>query len=127
MKKYFLIAAVALIAMPLFTSCNKPTGDPEKDAEKMKGLIEKQQELSIDVLEKQIKVAEYYAEKGDYKGYKKFKKKFDRYVNKVFDNYKNKHIDEFDDLDKRKEKAFKKLMKIDKNNPYGNPYDYYDY
>ncbi|MBR5171299.1 MAG: hypothetical protein IKW85_12145 [Muribaculaceae bacterium] len=114
MKKYLIIAIAAFIALPLLNSCG-PKGDPKSDAETIADLYEKAQDLRIDILEKELEMAEYYAENNDYKGYKKFLEKQSKLREKVDKDFKKEHKDEFKDLEKRLEKAEKKIRKKDKD------------
>ena len=75
MKKYFLIATLACMGLPLLFSCSNPSGTPKKDAELLKGLAENTIETRIKQMEQLLEFAQYYADQGDYKGYEKFKKK----------------------------------------------------
>lgn len=132
MKKYLLLATATLIALPLFNSCNKPTGDPEKDAKHKKSIIEQNKELEIEYLEKKLKVAEYYAEKSDYKTYRRFLHTLERLNEKVRRQYNNEHIDEYRNITNHQRKANKALHKDDAHEvsaPYNYDYDYdnYDY
>ena len=45
MKRYLFIATVAFCGLPLLFSCGKPSGDPQKDAELLRGLAEDAIEL----------------------------------------------------------------------------------
>ena len=76
MKKYLLIVAVALLALPALNSCNKPSGDPVKDAEAFQGLIEDQLEIELEAQQKIADLAEYYAENEDYDAYKDLQDEF---------------------------------------------------
>ncbi|MBR5171306.1 MAG: hypothetical protein IKW85_12180 [Muribaculaceae bacterium] len=124
MKKYLIIATAALIALPLFNACNKPTGDPEKDARNKKQIIDQNQELEIEFLEKKLEVAEYYAEKGDYKEYKRFLKNLDLIKEKVERKLQREHDDEYHDIVGRRHKAEKAFSK-DSNSPRYNNYGGY--
>jgi hypothetical protein len=110
MKKYLIIATVAIISLPLI-SCDKPTGDPKKDIENLKGLAEKAMDTQIKQMEQQLEFAEFYAEDGDYKGYEKFGKKLDKLESAIRKDFKKEHKAEFKDAEKRIEKAEKKLNK----------------
>ena len=116
--------------MPLFNSCDKPSGDPEKDAQNNIARIEKRQKLEIEYLEKLLEAAKYYAEKGDYKGYQKFRIKLNRLESKVAEDVRTDHRDEYRDIENRQESINNKIYeinkeKIDDNNPYNDDYDIY--
>ena len=107
MKKYLLLTAVALLALPALNSCNKPSGDPEKDAEAFQGLIEKGQELTLEAQQKVADLAEYYAENEDYDAYKDLQKEFQDMVKDLQDQYE----DQMKDLTKAISKVEKKINK----------------
>lgn len=111
MKKYFLIAVAALFALPMLNSCGGPSGDAKGDAEIIGDYYEKERKLTVEILEKKLEMAEYYADQNDYKGYKKFLEKIDKLSSKVDKDFEKEHKDEIKDLKKRMEKAEKKLRK----------------
>lgn len=108
MKKFLIIATVAFFCLPLL-SCGKPTGDPKKDVENLKGLVEKAMDNQIKQMEQRLEFAEFYAEDGDYKGYEKFEKKLNKLENAIRKDFEHKA--EYKDAKKRVEKAEKKLNK----------------
>ena len=108
MKKYFLIAIAAFFALPLLNSCG-PSGDPKKDAESFKGLADDAAKIEIEILEKKLEMAEYYAEEGKAKDYQKFLKKLNKLEEEVQKDYKKDIKAE----DKRRQKAEKKMKKDD--------------
>lgn len=110
MKKFLIITTVAFFCLPLL-SCGKPTGDPKKDVENLKGLAEKAMDNQIKQMEQRLEFAEFYAEDGDYKGYEKFEKKLNKLENAIHKDFKKEHKAEFKDAEKRVEKAEKKLNK----------------
>lgn len=131
MKKYFLVAIAGLFLIPLFNSCNKPTGDPIKDAEAFAGDLEAQQQALLDMEEKAVEFAEYYAEQDDYQGYEKFKNKCMELQGKVAKRFERTHKKEIKELEKRLKKAEKILdnskdddrdrgSNYDDNDPYTN-------
>ena len=111
MKKYFLIATLACMGLPLLFSCSNPSGTPKKDAELLKGLAENTIETRIKQMEQLLEFAQYYADQGDYKGYEKFKKKLDKLENAVEKDFKRENKAERKDAQKRIEKAEKKMRK----------------
>ena len=115
MKKYLLIAFVGFLAIPLLNSCDKPTGDPEKDAQAFAGELEKQQELMFDIQKKTVEYAEFYAEKGDSKNFEKFKNKYELLQSKVIERFENNNKKEIKELEKRLEDVEKKLEDADNN------------
>ena len=111
MKRYLFIATVAFCGLPLLFSCGKPSGDPQKDAELLRGLAEDAIELEIKQMEQQVEFAQYYADDGDYKGYEKFQKKLNKLESAIEKDFKKEHKAELKEAEKRVEKAEKKLNK----------------
>jgi len=105
MKKYFLIATLACMGLPLMSSCDNPSGDPKKDAESFRGLAEKAIEAEIKEQEQLLEFAQYYAEQGDYKGYEKFEKK----LYKLEKAIKKENKAEIKEAEKRTKKAENKM------------------
>jgi predicted nucleic acid-binding Zn-ribbon protein len=113
MKKYLLIVAAALLALPALNSCNKPSGDPEKDAEAFQGLIEDQLEIELEAQQKIADLAEYYAENEDYDAYKDLQDEFFEMSKDLQEQYE----DQIKDLNKAISKVEKKInKKKNKNN-----------
>lgn len=110
MKKYLLITLAALLALPALYSCNKPTGDPEKDAEAFQGFFEDQLKLKLETQQKVADLAEYYAENEDYDAYKELQEE----VFDIFKDLQEKYEDQHEELDEAIAKAEKKINK--KNN-----------
>ena len=130
MKKYLLIAMAAMIAWPLFNSCNNPSGDPEKDAKNKLALIEKKQKLEIEILQKQLEVAQFYAEKNDYDGYRKFLKKFNRLSQKINNDKRMEHRDEYKNIEEREmmiEKRIQHNIEQETRDNYADQDDYGGY
>ena len=107
MKKYLLIVAAALLALPALNSCNKPSGDPEKDAEAFQGLIEDQLEIELEAQQKIADLAEYYAENEDYDAYKDLQDEFMEMSKDLQEQYE----DQIKDLNKAISKVEKKINK----------------
>ncbi|MBR5117841.1 MAG: hypothetical protein IK100_04250 [Muribaculaceae bacterium] len=108
MKKYLLIFAAALLALPAFNSCDKkPTGDPTEDAEAFQSLLEKQQDITLEAQQKMADLAEYYAENEDYDAYEDLQKEFFKMAEDLQEQYE----DQINDLRKKIEKVEKKLDK----------------
>lgn len=113
MKKYLLIVAAALLALPALNSCNKPSGDPEKDAEAFQGLIEDQLEIELEAQQKIADLAEFYAENEDYDAYKDLQEEFFEMSKDLQEQYE----DQIKDLNKAISKVEKKInKKKNKNN-----------
>ena len=112
MKQYLLIAATLLLALPVLTSCNKPSGDPEKDAEAFQGLFEEQQKIELEAQQKIADLAEYYAENKDYDAYQELQDEFLDITKDLQDKYE----DQVKDLEKSIAKLEKKINKKNKNN-----------
>lgn len=85
-----------------------PTGNPQKDAKAFKNFMEKYVEYEIIAQEAQTKIAEYYADKRDYKGYQEFQDEID----KVYEETKYPYNSKFDKLRDRMRKAQDKLDAI---------------
>ncbi|MBO4722914.1 MAG: hypothetical protein J5629_08270 [Muribaculaceae bacterium] len=108
MKKYLLLLAAALLALPAFNSCDKkPTGNPTEDAEAFQGLLEKEQDITLKAQQKFADLAEYYAENEDYETYEDLQKEFLDMTKDLQEQYE----DQLKDLTKQFEKAEKKLNK----------------
>lgn len=107
MKKYLLIVAATLLALPALNSCNKPSGDPEKDAEAFQGLIEDQLEIELEAQQKIADLAEYYAENEDYDAYKDLQDEFMEMSKDLQEQYE----DQIKDLNKAISKVEKKINK----------------
>jgi len=112
MKKYLLISSAALLAITVLNSCG-PSGDPKKDAEAFRKDMEKAQELEIEELTKEAEIAEYYAEQGDYKGYKKYKEKKRKLSEKINKAFEKDNKQEIKQLKRRIEKSERKIRKND--------------
>lgn len=112
MKQYLLIAAAVLLVLPVLTSCNKPSGDPEKDAEAFQGLFEEQQKIELEAQQKIADLAEYYAENKDYDAYQELQDEFLDITKDLQDKYE----DQVKDLEKSIAKLEKKINKKNKNN-----------
>jgi len=110
MKKYLLITLAALLALPALYSCNKPTGDPEKDAEAFQGFFEDQLKLKLEKQQKVADLAEYYAENEDYDAYKELQEE----VLEIGKDLKEEYEDQVEELSKALEKAKKKINKKNK-------------
>lgn len=113
MKQYLQIAAALLLALPVLTSCNKPSGDPEKDAEAFQGLIEDQFEIELEAQQKYADLLEYYAENEDYDAYKDLQDEFMEMSKDLQEQYE----DQIKDLNKAISKVEKKINKK-KNKDY---------
>ena len=85
MKKYFLIATLACMGLPLLFSCSNPSGTPKKDAELLKGLAENTIETRIKQMEQLLELVEK--------------------------DFKRENKAELKDAQKRIEKAEKKMRK----------------
>lgn len=109
MKKYFLIATLACMGLPLMSSCDNPSGDPKKDAESIRSLAEKAIEAEIKEQEQLLEFAQYYAEQGDYKGYEKFEKKLYKLENAIEEDFEKENKAELKDAEKRTKKAENKM------------------
>lgn len=107
MKKYLLIVAAAILALPALNSCNKPSGDPTEDAEKFQNLLEKDQEIELEAQLKLADIAEYYAENEDYDTYEDLQKEFLEMTKELQDQYE----DQIEKLNKKIAKVEKKLNK----------------
>ena len=107
MKKYLLIVAATLLALPALNSCNKPSGDPVKDAEAFQGLIEDQLEIELEAQQKIADLAEYYAENEDYDAYKDLQDEFFEMSKDLQEQYE----DQIKDLNKAISKVEKKINK----------------
>lgn len=107
MKKYLLLTAVALLALPVLNSCNKPTGDPTADAEAFQGIFEDQQEIELEAQQKIADIAEYYAENGDNDAYKELQEEFIDMSKDLQEQYE----DQIEDLNKAISKVEKKINK----------------
>ena len=68
MKKILSLIAAALASTALL-SCSRPTGEPEKDAESFKDIIQKMNELSLELEKKKVDYNEYYIDHYDIKIY----------------------------------------------------------
>lgn len=108
MKKYLLLTAAALLALPALNSCSsKPTGDPEKDAEAFQGLLEKKYDLNLKATEKTADVAEYYAENNDYDDYKDLQEEFLDMAKDVMEEYEDQEEDLVEAINKAEKKIYK--------------------
>lgn len=124
MKKYLLVAVAGLFLIPVFNSCNKPTGDPVKDAEAFAGDLEDQQQALLDMEKKAVEFAEYYAEQDDYQGYEEFKNKCIKLQSKVATRFEKKNKKEIKELERRLKKAEKILNNNkDSEDPYSDDND----
>ncbi|MBR5171312.1 MAG: hypothetical protein IKW85_12210 [Muribaculaceae bacterium] len=92
----------------------KPTGNPQKDAKAFKNFMEKYVEYEVIAQEAQTRIAEYYADKRDYKGYQEFQDE----INRVYEETKSRYNSKYDKLRERMGNAEKKL---DSNRPVEMP------
>ncbi|MBR5171298.1 MAG: hypothetical protein IKW85_12140 [Muribaculaceae bacterium] len=95
MKKYLLLTAAALLALPALNSCGKPSGDAEDDANTFQSLYEKENELTLETLEKTVEIAEYYAENEDLDAWNDLDEEFKDLISDI---YEDKYEDKIDDL-----------------------------
>ena len=110
MKKFLLVAAGALIALFMITSCSSgPSGNPQKDAEDFKDLYKDIENIKLKIEEKKLEVHEFYADQKDSTEYNKFVREVTEVELDMPGDFKKENKEKYDKIEEAQKVAAEKL------------------